>query len=98
MAGRPKGRSDIAPKVRAAIIRAIDNLGTKKGKGLDQILAEQLEKDPISTLNMISKYCPKEIEMAVTKTVAQDMTDEELDEAIAIARKEEKTTSKENVH
>ena len=62
--GRPKGSSEIAPKIRHAINDAIAKMKNRTGKTLGERLTECLDDDPISTLNMVARYMPKEIEVS----------------------------------
>lgn len=76
-AGRPKGTSDIAPKIRSYFKRAIEKL-EKKGKPLDDLIVEALENDLKGTLTALSKYVPTEIDLNTDTESAENMTDEQL--------------------
>lgn len=58
--GTRKGKHDIAPAIRASFLAAIKIVEQKQGKTLPELMAEWLDKDPIATLNVISKFLPRE--------------------------------------
>lgn len=80
MAGRRRGSKDVAPMVRGAFVRAVKGL-EDDGRPLSTIIREQLEEHPLHTLKVISSFVPKELEMTIDD--ATDLSDAELDEAIA---------------
>ena len=87
MAGgrKPGQRShDIASRVRGAFLRAMQINEEDTGKGLSEIIAEQMIDRPLETLNAISKFVPKEmlIEQTLEITLAE-MSDEAIDGEIA---------------
>jgi len=52
---------DITPKVRQAFTKAIARIGNGDGvEGLTKILEKEIIENPIGTLNVISRYLPRE--------------------------------------
>ncbi len=82
MAGRPKGSCEIAPKIRASINSAIDNMKSRTGKTLSEKLTDCLDADPISTLNMVAKYMPKEVQISGKDGGAIEITELSREERI----------------
>ena len=60
--GRPKGAHEIAPKVRKAFLKAIENL--KAGGGITDmadIFQEMITQDPFKAFDVLAKFTPKEV-------------------------------------
>lgn len=61
---RPKGAHDIAPMIRASLIRAATRLGNGDGIGyLATQMESHLQSDFLATINAISKFTIKEKEV-----------------------------------
>ena len=78
---KPRGAYDVANKIRAAIKKSLVNLD-HRGKPLDEIITKCFEENPLKTLDTISKYMPKELDIAVTKTEITQYTEAELEQVI----------------
>lgn len=57
------GAKDIAPRIRAAFMRAIDRLGKETGKTdvLEEIWIGLLRSDSLEALELLAKFIPKEL-------------------------------------
>ena len=66
---KAKRGAELAQRIRAGILNAMDCVEDKKGKLISEILAEELINNPIKFLELASKYVPKELEMELTETV-----------------------------
>jgi hypothetical protein len=64
---RPKGSPDVAPMIRGAFKRAVLAL-EDKGRPLSTIMMEQLEENPLGTLQALKGFVPKELDVDVTAT------------------------------
>ncbi len=95
--GRPRGTNEIAPKIRAYFMRAINGLQKKHGKTLDELIMEGLVDDLKGTLSALSKYIPAEVEVKLDDQRANELTDTELADIAAASsdRVTEKTGSQE---
>ena len=58
--GTRKDKPNIAPRIRASFLIAVKKLGQRKGKTFSELMAEWLDKDPIATLNVVSKFLSRE--------------------------------------
>lgn len=58
---RAKGQHDIAPIIRRAFIGAVTRIGNGDSEsGLRDIIEEELKNNPIATLNVLSRFMPRE--------------------------------------
>ena len=57
--GRPPGKS-VPAMVRQSFFLAAKRM-EDGGRPLSDIIVEQMEKDPLSTLRAIAPFCPKEV-------------------------------------
>ena len=77
MAGRPKGSSDISPRIRGAFIRGLLIHEKKTGKGLSELFADAIEKQGILTVtDSIAKYVPKEMDITTTNLTPEQWLEE----------------------
>lgn len=68
MAGRPKGRNDIASQIRGAFMRGLMISEEKTNKSLSELIADAIENEGIlKVMDAISKYCPREMSLEVTE-------------------------------
>jgi hypothetical protein len=58
--GIRKGKHDITPVMRTAFLAAVKKLKHREGKSIPELMADWLLKDPITMLNPISKFLPRE--------------------------------------
>jgi len=91
---------ELAQRTRGAILGAL-NVMEAKGKSIADILAKELEENPMRFMELASKFIPKDIQAEITHTIhASDLTDDEL-AAIATGRSAgitEQTESASNLH
>ena len=76
---RPKGKHDIAPMIRAALIRAAARK-SKDGDGVSYLATQfekYLEDDFLATLNAVGKFTVREKEVSGTIEHVQQLTDEQ---------------------
>ncbi len=82
---RAKKGPEIVQRVRVAILNAFDAV-EKDGRLISEILADKFKDDPLRFMDMASKYCPKDVDLYVERaTDVQSLTEQELDERIAVA-------------
>ena len=62
---RAKKGPELAQRVRTSLLNALDVMD-KRGKPISELLADELEENPIRFMELASKYCPKEVEADVT--------------------------------
>jgi len=75
---KAKHGPELVQRIRGAVLSAFDAV-EKEGKLLSQILAEKLKEDPMRFIDMVSKYCPREVAMDLEANVTHHT--EELSEA-----------------
>lgn len=65
--GAKASNRDIAPMIRGAFKRAVLAL-EEGGRPLSTIIGEQLEENPLGTLQALKGFVPKELDVDVTAT------------------------------
>ncbi len=65
MRGRPKNSQNVAPRIRAAFFKAIENLKERPGgiADLSDIFEQLIVTDPYRAFEILAKFTPKEIEV-----------------------------------
>lgn len=75
---KAKHGAELVQRTRAAVLGAFDAVEAK-GKKISDILAKELEENPIRFMELASKFIPKEIQAEVTHSMkATELTDDEL--------------------
>jgi hypothetical protein len=92
---KSKHGPELAQRCRAAVLGAFRVFEKNSGKLISEVLAEELQNNPIKFMELASKFIPKEIDAEISHTLkAEEMTVEDLDERIArLTAGEEKKTS-----
>jgi len=62
--GNRRGRHDVAPVVRGAFLRALEQIKEEDGKTFSEIIADWLREDPGAVLNAVSKFTVREKEVS----------------------------------
>ena len=65
--GAKASNRDVAPMIRGAFKRAVLLL-EEEGKPLSTIIKDQLEENPLGTLQALKGFVPKELDVDVTAT------------------------------
>lgn len=60
MAGKRRGKHDIAPVIRASFIEGLRKVQQRTGKTFSDIMADLIEEDPIEVLKAVSKFTVRE--------------------------------------
>jgi hypothetical protein len=69
---------ELAQRTRGAILGAL-NVMESRGKSIADILAKELEENPIRFMELASKFIPKDIQAEITHTInASELTDSDL--------------------
>ncbi len=76
--GKKAGGAEIVQYVRRVLIGAFEVAETK-GLKITEILAKEIEANPLKFLEVASKYCPKEVAIDATVTHrAEELSDDQL--------------------
>ncbi len=80
---KAKRGPELASRARGALLEAMDLL-EKDGQSLGQLLMDEAKQNPRGFMDLVSKYCPRDIQAEISHTInALDLSDDEL---AAIAR------------
>ena len=101
---KPKHGPELVQRVRGAVLSAFDSV-EKEGKLISEILAEKFKEDPLRFMDMVSKYCPREVAMELEANInhSSEMSENELEHIAAgssagIAAKAKKPAQSPGVH
>ena len=86
MAKTARRGAELVQRSRAAVLNSLDVL-EQRGKKISELLADELEKNPIRFMELAAKFCPKEMDVTYSAKQPQQMTDAELYELIEESRR-----------
>ena len=77
---KAKHGRELVQRCRAAVLGALEILESKTGKKITEILAQELEANPLKFMELASKFCPKDLQVELNDITdrAEQLSDDEL--------------------
>lgn len=76
---KAKSGAELIQRTRAAILSALDICRDRKTP-IDELLARELENNPLKFMELASKFCPRDVAVEINdaRDRAEELTDSEL--------------------